>query len=141
MQKLYYSISEVSELIDEEQHILRYWEKEFEQLKPKKNRGGNRIYSDKDIFILKTIKKLLREDKLSLKGAKEQLNRMNLSNLDEHYSLNFDNLLDYSEIVNKNKTDYKNAPVLKSHSVELTKEEIQELIKLLKDNLQFLRQL
>lgn len=141
MQKLYYSISEVSELIDEEQHILRYWEKEFEQLKPKKNRGGNRIYSDKDIFILKTIKKLLREDKLSLKGAKEQLNKMNLSNLDEHYSLNFDNLLDYSEIVNKNKTDYKNVPVLKSYSIEFTKEEIQELIKLLKINLEFLRQL
>lgn len=73
MQKLYYSISEISEMIDEEQHILRYWEKEFDQLKPKKNRGGNRIYSEKDLFIIKTIKKLIRQDKLSLKGAKEQL--------------------------------------------------------------------
>lgn len=74
MQKLYHSISEVSELIDEEQHILRYWEKEFDELKPKKNRGGNRIYSEKDLILLKLIKKYLRTDKLSLKGAKEQLN-------------------------------------------------------------------
>ncbi|TAL70313.1 MAG: MerR family transcriptional regulator [Bacteroidetes bacterium] len=75
MQKLYHSISEVSELVGEEQHILRYWEKEFDQLKPKKNRGGNRIYSDKDLTLIKLIKKYLRTDKLSLKGAKEQLAR------------------------------------------------------------------
>lgn len=73
MQKLYYSISEISELIDEEQHILRYWEKEFEQFKPKKNRSGNRIYSEKDLNIAKIIKMLLRDEKLSLKGAKEKL--------------------------------------------------------------------
>jgi DNA-binding transcriptional MerR regulator len=73
MQKLYYSISELSELIDEEQHILRYWEKEFEQFKPKKNRSGNRIYSEKDLNIAKIIKMLLRDEKLSLKGAKEKL--------------------------------------------------------------------
>lgn len=76
MQKLYYSISEVSTIVDEEQHILRYWEKEFPQLKPKKNRGGNRIFSEKDVFIIKLIKKLLRIDKLSLKGAKENLERI-----------------------------------------------------------------
>ena len=75
MQKLYHSISEVSELVDEEQHILRYWEKEFDQLKPKKNRGGNRIYSEKDLILLKLIKKYLRTDKLSLKGAKEQVDK------------------------------------------------------------------
>ncbi len=71
--KLYYSISEVSKIADEEQHILRYWEKEFALLKPRKNRAGNRIYSAKDIKVVKAIKKLLRQDKLSLKGAKERL--------------------------------------------------------------------
>lgn len=71
--KLYYSISEVSKLVDEEQHILRYWEKEFNLLKPRKNRAGNRIYSAKDIKVVKCIKKILRQDKLSLKGAKERL--------------------------------------------------------------------
>lgn len=73
MQKLYYSIGEVAELIDEEPHILRYWEKEFPNLRPKKYRGGKRAYSAKDIAVLKHIKKLLREDMLSLKGARERM--------------------------------------------------------------------
>jgi len=81
MRKLYYSIGEISEIIDEEQYILRYWEKEFDELKPKKNRSGNRIYSEKDLFVLKTIKKLLRDDKLSLKGAKEHLKKLKLEDL------------------------------------------------------------
>lgn len=83
MRKLYYSISEVCQLIDEEQHILRYWEKEFPQLKPKKNRGGNRIYSEKDLFLLKKIKKLLRQENLLIKNAKEKLSELNLQELDE----------------------------------------------------------
>ncbi len=69
MQKLYYSISEVSQMVNEPQYVLRYWEKEFPFLKPKKNRAGNRVYSDKDIEIILTIKSLLREQKLSLRGA------------------------------------------------------------------------
>ncbi len=75
MQKLYHSISEVSGIVDEEQHILRYWEQEFSLLKPKKNRGGKRIYSEKDIAVIKLIKKLIRDDKLSLKGAKENIEK------------------------------------------------------------------
>lgn len=79
MQKLYYSISEVSKIVDEEQHILRYWEKEFDAINPKKNRAGNRIYSERDLTIIKAVKKLLREDKLSLRGAKEQLSKFNFT--------------------------------------------------------------
>jgi len=73
MYKLYYSISEVCQLVDEEQHILRYWEKEFPQLRPKKNRGGNRIYSKKDIALIGSIKKLLRQDKIPLESAKKKI--------------------------------------------------------------------
>lgn len=73
MQKLYYSISEVAEIIDEEAYILRYWEKEFNQISPKKNKAGNRIYSENDLNIIKIVKKLLRDDKHSIQGAKEQL--------------------------------------------------------------------
>lgn len=76
MKKLYYSISEISIAIDEEQHILRYWEKEFDELKPRKNRAGNRVYSEKELNTLKIIKKFLRDEKLSLKGAKEKLAKM-----------------------------------------------------------------
>lgn len=75
MQKLYYSISEISKIVDEETHILRYWEKEFDQLAPRKNRAGNRIYSQYDLELIQIIKKLIREEKLSLKGARIRLDR------------------------------------------------------------------
>ncbi len=84
MRKLYYSISEVCQLVDEEQHILRYWEKEFPQLKPKKNRGGNRIYSEKDLYLLNSIKKLLRKDNLPLKEAKTKLTDLSTEPVDEN---------------------------------------------------------
>lgn len=82
MVKLYFSISEISELVDEEQHILRYWEKEFKQLNPRKNSAGNRKYSHKDLETIKLIKKLLRNDKLSLKGAKEKIDELQAQNFD-----------------------------------------------------------
>lgn len=69
MKKLYYSIGEVSKLLDIEQHILRYWDKEISLLKTKKNRAGNRVYSAEDIEFLKLIKNLIDEKKLSLKQA------------------------------------------------------------------------
>ena len=73
LKKLYYSISEVSKLSELEQYILRYWETEFEQLKPSKNRAGNRIYTNKDIKMIELIKKLLREKKFTIEGAKKIL--------------------------------------------------------------------
>ena len=73
LKKLYYSISEVSKITDLEQYILRYWETEFEQLKPSKNRAGNRIYTNKDIKLILRIKKLLREEKYTIEGAKKIL--------------------------------------------------------------------
>ncbi len=74
LKKLYYSISEVSKLTGLEQYILRYWETEFDQLKPGKNRAGNRIYTNKDIKLILQIKKLLREEKYTIEGAKKILN-------------------------------------------------------------------
>ncbi|MBU1098816.1 MAG: MerR family transcriptional regulator [Bacteroidetes bacterium] len=73
LKKLYYSISEVSKLTDLEQYILRYWETEFDLLKPGKNRAGNRIYTNKDIQLILKIKKLLREEKYTIDGAKKIL--------------------------------------------------------------------
>jgi DNA-binding transcriptional MerR regulator len=71
IKRLYYSISEVSRLADEEPYVLRYWETEFEQLRPQKNRAGNRVYNPKDIDIIKAIKYLLREKRYTIEGAKE----------------------------------------------------------------------
>ena len=77
LRKLYYSISEVSKLTGLEQYILRYWETEFELLKPGKNRAGNRIYTNKDIKLILQIKKLLREEKYTIEGAKKILTDFN----------------------------------------------------------------
>ncbi len=73
IKKLYYSISEVSKITEIEQYVLRYWETEFEQLKPQKNRAGNRIYTNKDIQLILYIKELLREKKYTIEGAKKIL--------------------------------------------------------------------
>ena len=73
IKKLYYSISEVSRITGLEQYVLRYWETEFEQLKPAKNRAGNRIYTNKDIKLIIHIKQLLRDEKYTIEGAKKVL--------------------------------------------------------------------
>ncbi len=73
MKKLYYSISEVSRLTELEQYVLRYWESEFEQLRPAKNLSGNRIYTNKEIKLILVIKKLLREEKYTIEGARKLL--------------------------------------------------------------------
>lgn len=56
-------------------HVLRYWETEFPMLRPKKNRAGNRTYTQTDIQLLKMIKGLLRDDKYTLEGARQVLNQ------------------------------------------------------------------
>ncbi len=73
IKKLYYSISEVSKITDLEQYVLRYWESEFDELKPAKNRAGNRIYTNRDIKLILYIKKLLRDERYTIEGAKQVL--------------------------------------------------------------------
>jgi len=73
LRKLYYSISEVSKMTDLEPYILRYWETEFDELKPQKNRAGNRIFTHKDINLIIEIKRLLRDEKYTTEGAKNIL--------------------------------------------------------------------
>ena len=62
-------------------YILRYWETEFEQLKPSKNRAGNRIYTNSDIKLILQIKKLLRDEKYTIEGAKKILSDPNNNTL------------------------------------------------------------
>jgi DNA-binding transcriptional MerR regulator len=70
--KTYYSISEVCALASLEPHVLRYWEGEFPQLRPKKNRAGNRAYRDKDIELIEHIKYLLYDEQYTIQGAKKK---------------------------------------------------------------------
>ena len=73
IKKLYYSISEVSEITKLKAYVLRYWETEFSQLNPPKNRAGNRTYRQKDIEIILRIKDLLYEKKYTIDGARNCL--------------------------------------------------------------------
>ena len=75
IEKLYYSISEVSEITGLKQYVLRYWETEFTQLKPNKNRAGNRNYRSNDIDVILNIKSLLYDRKFTIKGARQHLNK------------------------------------------------------------------
>ena len=71
--KLYYSISEVAEATGIKPYVLRFWEKEFGLLKPKKNRAGNRSYQQKDIDLINQIKHLLYDEGYAIEGAKSKL--------------------------------------------------------------------
>jgi len=71
--KMYYSISEVSRMTGLEAYVLRFWEKEFPLLKPRKNRGGNRTYTEKDIEVINRIKHLRTKEKLTIPGARTRL--------------------------------------------------------------------
>ena len=75
IKKLYYSISEVSEITGLKQYVLRYWETEFAQLKPGKNRAGNRIYRSHDVEMILEIKSLLYDRKFTIKGAQQYLKK------------------------------------------------------------------
>ena len=73
IKKLYYSIGEVSKITDLKQYVLRYWETEFKQLNPNKNKAGNRTYRQKDIDIILEIKNLLYKEKFTIEGARKML--------------------------------------------------------------------
>jgi DNA-binding transcriptional MerR regulator len=71
--KLYYSIGEVAEMFDVNTSLIRFWEKEFDVLKPKKNNKGNRLYTPEDIANIKSIYNLVKVQGLTLEGAKKYL--------------------------------------------------------------------
>ena len=72
-EKLYYSISEVAEMFSINQSNLRFWEKEFKQLKPRRNDKGTRFYTKEDIQLVKQIMYLINEQKLTLEGVRKKL--------------------------------------------------------------------
>ena len=109
IKKLYYSIGDVSEITGLKQYVLRYWETEFNILKPGKNKAGNRIYKDKDIKVIRHIKTLLYEKKFTIKGAQQfladyYLNKSNSSakiiNISSN-NINNELLLDLKEKLNE----------------------------------------
>tara|TARA_B100000609_G_C16886676_1_gene267544 strand:+ start:135 stop:470 length:336 start_codon:yes stop_codon:yes gene_type:complete len=73
IEKLYYSIGEVADIFEVNVSLIRFWEKEFDILKPKKNKKGNRMFKAKDLDSLKIIYHLVKERGYTLEGAKKKL--------------------------------------------------------------------
>ena len=71
--KLFFKIGEVCELAEVQPHVLRYWETEFPQLAPQKNRAGQRVYRRRDVEMVMHIKTLLKEEGYTIAGAKKRL--------------------------------------------------------------------
>jgi DNA-binding transcriptional MerR regulator len=73
LEKLYYRIGEVSNLVGVEPHVLRYWETEFRSIRPQKSSKGQRIYSRRDVETLLKVKDLLYAHRFTIAGAKAKL--------------------------------------------------------------------
>jgi len=73
VEKLYYRIGEVEAIAGVPPYVLRYWESEFKLLRPKKNPAGQRLYRQRDLDLVRRIKTLLYEERLTLEGAKKRL--------------------------------------------------------------------
>ena len=78
-EKRYYSIGEIAKAFDVNTSLLRFWEKEFKEIQPKKKQGGARKYTFEDVTIIQKVYHLLKEKGLTIEGAKKQLKRKNLS--------------------------------------------------------------
>jgi DNA-binding transcriptional MerR regulator len=73
VEKLYYSIGEVAEMLEVPVSTIRFWENEFDILKPMKNKKGNRLFTPEDIKNLKILHHLVKEEGMTLSGAKKKL--------------------------------------------------------------------
>ncbi|NOY37184.1 MAG: MerR family transcriptional regulator [Chlorobi bacterium] len=73
IEKLYYSIGEVAKMFQVNTSLIRYWEKEFDIIRPKKNKKGNRLFTPGDIENFHIIYHLVKERGMTLKGAKKKL--------------------------------------------------------------------
>lgn len=72
-EKLFYAIGEVAEMFDVNTSLIRFWEKEFDIIKPQKNKKGNRLFTKKDIENFRVIYHLVKDKGYTLQGAKEHL--------------------------------------------------------------------
>jgi len=73
IEKVYYTIGEVAEIFEVNTSLIRFWEKEFDILKPQKNKKGNRLFTRQDLENLRIIYHLVKEHGYTLQGAKDQL--------------------------------------------------------------------
>ena len=82
IEKLFYPIREVAQMFDVSVSSIRYWEKEFDILKPKKNKKGNRMFAKKDVENLRIIYHLTKERGFTVEGAKKKLRENKTDTID-----------------------------------------------------------
>ncbi len=86
VEKLYYSIGEVADMFKVNASLIRFWEKEFDIIKPKKNKKGNRFFTKQDIDNIQLIYHLVKDKGLTLSGAKKKL-RDNREDTNNNYEV------------------------------------------------------
>jgi len=112
-EKIYYSIKEVAEMFDVNQSLLRYWEKEFSNIKPAKTAKGTRQYKKEDVEEIRLVHYLVKDKGLTLPGAKQKLKE------------NRENVIQAEEIVDRLKNIREELMKLKTEFDELDQEYIQ----------------
>ncbi|NNC83113.1 MAG: MerR family transcriptional regulator [Flavobacteriales bacterium] len=83
IEKLYYSISEVAQMFEVNNSLIRFWEKEFDIIKPKKNKKGNRMFTKQDIENIRLIYHLVKERGFTLQGAQQKLKENRSDTVDQ----------------------------------------------------------
>lgn len=86
VERLYYSIGEVANMFNVNTSLIRYWEKEFDIIKPHKNKKGNRLFTQQDVDNFHLIYHLVKERGMTLKGAKLKL-KENRQSTEENFEL------------------------------------------------------
>ncbi len=81
-QKIYFRIGEVARLLGVAPHVIRFWETEFKSLRPQKSATGQRVYTRRDVERLATIRRLLKEERYTLEGARKYLREKGVEPLD-----------------------------------------------------------
>ena len=85
--KLYFKIGEVSKIAGLPSHVLRFWESEFNKIKPRRTSSGQCSYTQKDVAMILEIKHLLHEKKFTIEGARKYLSSKNRPESDDKYFL------------------------------------------------------
>ncbi|MCC7005503.1 MAG: MerR family transcriptional regulator [Ottowia sp.] len=97
--KRYFTIGEVSVLCALKQHVLRYWEQEFSQLKPTKRGGNRRYYQYHEVLLIRRIRELLYDQGFTINGARNRLNAMASGELKESVKCSENELMQDMPIV------------------------------------------
>ncbi|WP_085908018.1 MerR family transcriptional regulator [Kiloniella majae] len=123
------TISEVSGDLDVPQHVLRFWETKFPQVKPLKRAGRRRYYRPEDLKILRQIRDLLYKDGYTIKGVQKLFKE---GSLKANNSLNEEKTIPKSTVVEKSKNDKRNEKSLVDQALGLSPESQKEVLNELK---------